>query len=324
MAANSGRRLLRSLLVPTLTGVAAAGKVLTCDSNKDLTGLRNLTITGTLVAPTQAVTDSTWSVVDDGDATKVFKVQVAGNTTGITTTLATQSTGAATITLPAATSTLATLAGTEALTGKTINGLTITTSTGTLTIPNSASLITAGAFAITLTASGTTGVTLPTSGTLATLAGSETLSGKTLTDPIVTNVTRCTAQLDKTDATLTNITGLSQTVAVGTYRFRYVLPTTCGGTGGTKTAFKYTTTVVSAINYISYGYTASAVAVALGTTTTDQATHIASNTAAVSVIVEGTMTVSTGGTIALQFAENSANSTSSVLIGAYMEFTRIA
>jgi len=245
-------------------GTATASKAVVLDANKDFTGIRNLTLTGTLVAPTQAATDSTFSVVDDGDPTKVFKLQVAGNSTGITTTLATQSTGAATITLPAATS------------------------------------------------------------TLATLAGAETLSGKTLTDPIITNITRASAQLDRTDTTLTNIAGLVQTVAVGTYRFRYVLPVTCGGTGGTKTAFKYTTTVVSAINYTSYGYTASAVAVANGTTTTDQATHIASNTAAISIIVEGTMTVSTGGTVQLQFGENSANSTSSVLIGAYMEFTRIA
>lgn len=251
-------------LYGVVNGTAAASKALVLDANKDITGIRNLTITGTLVAPTQAATDSTFSVVDDGDATKVFKLQVAGNSTGITTTLATQSTGAATITLPAATSTLATLAGTE------------------------------------------------------------TLSGKTLTDPIITNVTRCSAQLDKTDATLTNITGLSQTVAIGTYRFRYFLTTTCGGTGGTKTAFKYTTAVASAINYTSMGMTATALAVATGTTTTDQATHIASNTAAIAIIVEGTATFSTGGTVALQFAENSANSTSSVLVGSYMEFTRIS
>lgn len=195
-----------------------------------------------------------------------------------------------------------TLAGTTTITGATtLNGNTLTATTGsaTITIPNSTD-------------------------TLVNLTGTQTLSGKTFTDPIIPMITRCSAQLDKTDTTLTNITGLSVTVAIGTYRFRYVLPVTCGGTGGTKTAFKYTTTVVSAINYSSLGYTAAAVAVANGTTTTDQATHIASNTAQILIVCEGTMVTTTGGTVQLQFAENSANSTSSVLIGAFMEFTRIA
>ena len=55
---------------------------------------------------------------------------------------------------------------------------------GTGVANNAASTLTiSGAFATTLTVSGTTGVTLPTTGTLATLAGSETLSNKTLTAP---------------------------------------------------------------------------------------------------------------------------------------------
>jgi hypothetical protein len=199
-------------------------------------------------------------------------------------------------TLNAAAGSTVSLAGTDTLNG---NTLTATAGTATITIPN-------------------------VTDTLVNLTSAQTLSGKTLTDPIIPNVTRAAAQLDKTDATLANIVGLVQTVVAGTYKFRYVLPVTCGGTGGTKTAFKYTTTVVSTINYSSLGYTASAVAVANGTTTTDQATHIASNTSQILVVCEGTMVVTTGGTVQLQFAENSANSTSSVLIGAWMEFTRIA
>jgi hypothetical protein len=44
-----------------------------------------------------------------------------------------------------------------------------------------------GNFAYTRTLTGVTNVTFPTTGTLATLAGTETLTGKTLTSPIITN-----------------------------------------------------------------------------------------------------------------------------------------
>ena len=135
---------------------------------------------------------------------------------------------------------------------------------------------------------------------------------------------RVTAQVDKTDTTLANVTGLSFTLAAGTYAFQAYLPTTCGGTGGVKLAFNYTTTVLSSIDVTGYAYTASAIATSKTTTTTTQTSIVASNTAFTSVMLEGVMVVSTGGTVDLQFAENSANSTSSVLINGYMSFTRIA
>ena len=46
-------------------------------------------------------------------------------------------------------------------------------------------LTTAGAYAVTLTSTGATSVTLPTTGTLSTLAGTETLTNKTLTSPAI-------------------------------------------------------------------------------------------------------------------------------------------
>ena len=69
-----------------------------------------------------------------------------------TATLATGApSGNVTITLPIVTSTLATLAGTEALTNKSINGMTITSSTGTFTLTNGKTLTVQN----TLTFSGT-------------------------------------------------------------------------------------------------------------------------------------------------------------------------
>lgn len=56
------------------------------------------------------------------------------------------------------------------------------------TITLGGNLTTSGAFNTTLTATGATNVTLPTTGTLATLAGTETLTNKTLTSPVISSI----------------------------------------------------------------------------------------------------------------------------------------
>lgn len=61
-----------------------------------------------------------------------------------------------------------------------------------------ADFITSGANSLTLTTTGVTNVTLPTTGTLTTLAGSETLTNKTLTAPILNSVP--TLSLDDSDS----------------------------------------------------------------------------------------------------------------------------
>lgn len=131
---------------------------------------------------------------------------------------------------------------------------------------------------------GTTTQTLPAvTGVVASTSGSNLY---------IADTKRVTAQVDATTTTLANVTGLSFTVVPGTYVFKAYLPTTCGGTGGVKLAFNYTTAVLSSISAMAYAYTASAIATSSTTTTTTQTSIVASNTAFTSVVLEGTMVVS--------------------------------
>lgn len=138
---------------------------------------------------------------------------------------------------------------------------------------------------------------------------------------------RCSAQTDATTTTLANITGMTgmPVIAGGTYEFTINLYGTAGGTGGWKVAFNYTNSAaLTTLNANAMSYTAAAVAVSNTTTTTTQTSIIASNTAFTNATITGTMVVSAAGTVDLQFAENSANSTSSIFVGSTMLFSRIA
>lgn len=136
---------------------------------------------------------------------------------------------------------------------------------------------------------------------------------------------RVTTQFDKVDNTLSNITGLSETLIAGrTYFFEVWLYTTSNIAGGVKAAISGTCT---AINIIYEAETVSAgVPVAIGTARSTSMGNAVGDVTAVTVskiYISGTITVNTGGTLTVQFAENATVGTSSVLIGSSMIITDI-
>lgn len=165
-------------------------------------------------------------------------------------------------------------------------------------------------------------------------ASNFTITFPAITDTVVTQTSIGSVKSVRASASVTangtityaNVTGLSQTVLVGTYAFRCVLPSTvASGTGGIKYAFNYTTTVLSALEATGIGYTASAVAVQHTTTTTTQTDLFTQAAIVIMTVIEGTMTVSTGGTIDVQVAQNTSNASNSIaLLGGSFELTRIA
>lgn len=101
-------------------------------------------------------------------------------------------------------------------TATSVNKVAITApaTSATLTIADGASLITVGAFSVTFTASATTTLTLPTTGTLATLAGTETLTNKRLTDRVQSVADAATITPDADSNDCVDITAIAQAFTI--------------------------------------------------------------------------------------------------------------
>lgn len=160
-------------------------------------GSNSLTMTGSIGATGARVTkgwftdlEATNSITIGGTSIASIYAPIASPTfTGTVTVPATNFTVGASLPFSDAAGTL-TLQNIDALDATTettieaaIDTLANLTSVQGHTLTLTGAFIRAGAHSLTLTTSNTTDVTLPTTGTLATLAGSETLSNKTLTAP---------------------------------------------------------------------------------------------------------------------------------------------
>lgn len=158
---------------------------------------------------------------------------------------------------------------------------------------------------------------LATSGTVATTSGANLF---------VADVYRSTASTALANNTAGAINGMSALpVAVGTYTFRLVLPNTANGTSGVQTTFTLTTAVLSAISSTSVSTATGVASVVQYNATTTSATALFANTAAsLLIIVEGSFTVSTAGTITFNAALNTGTTAAVIQAGAYAQLIRIA
>ena len=175
-------------------------------------------------------------------------------------------------------------------------------------------------------------VTLPTTGTLATLAGTETLSGKTLTNNIDANIVFCTTEFvavtGTTGVTLTDVVGMGPltVVAGGTYLIDCDIPCLATANSGLKLSFKYTTATMTTFQTSAMQWTAAGALTQEAATATSDQPDITSQTAALTYVhITGRMVVNAGGTIKFQAAQNAAHADETkVLVGASMRLSRVA
>jgi hypothetical protein len=149
-------------------------------------------------------------------------------------------------------------------------------------------------------------------------------------DDLYDAVARCTTEFDAdsgtTGDTLTDVVGMVVDVVPGTYRYYMHLKMLSTANGGVKAGLLFgTAAMLTSIANTARVFTATGVAVANTTTATDAALLTASTSAAISVVIEGTVVVALAGTLQLQAAQNVAHADNTVIhVGSFMQFQKIS
>lgn len=162
---------------------------------------------------------------------------------------------------------------------------------------------------------------------ISTVIGNLQVFGNVETTGVIKNgsTTRVSSQFNKTNTTLANVTGLSATLEnAKTYFFRAQLVFDANVTGGHKYAMSGTATA-SAIRYniISTCDATLANVITSRQTALNGSAGQAGCAAGVTTI-EGYITTSAAGTLTVQFAQNAASGTSSILVGSKFEFQEVS
>ena len=179
-----------------------------------------------------------------------------------------------------------------------------------------------GALTATGGVDGVLGGVTPAAATVTTLTAT-TVANTAINVPLVL---RQTADVTKDDgAAASTLTGLAAAVAIGTYKYKAHIQCLATANGGAKVTMLLTTAVLTSIQNDAKAFTASGVACARSTTATSGATLYGATAAITQIELEGTLIVSTAGTLTLQGEQNASHADETVFYaGSYLELVRIS